>query len=795
MNVYDIVDGTTWNIDTKLSTTYTFDKYYVNPATGTANTALILVNGPEGEALYRVVGQNGGFEYYSLDKIDPNTGLLLTGTGTVPDYTQDVNGNFYKNNVQYISDNPLAFKPQTFTTTLHATIPDLTGRVDTNATFDSISKVPLPKTTLDSSEYGPWIWNNAQANNFTGSGIDAKYFHQHEVENVPVEGGTEETTTIKENDYLLLGWQINVKNVSGNQPWLFLLDETALVGETECGEVVQIRFRNLNNTGSTLCRKATADDFADLTEEQYSSYGLSNTSYADFMQHVAEGKIWIAADSDEENRRFYGIGENVENGAQYNFRYDVIVAYPTLNNDNTPNTTVTNLRHVTKDSSGAYKVTYGSVTTENNSGFDNKATAYMFPEDAGKDTVTPVTGKTAVGSASAGYQAFQFTYGNASQPEFNKWSDKNYQGWLSSYDLNNTVPEFVFRVNASVNDASSTHNGADLNGNTIELVTVDDKVIGQAIAYKSTDGTKLKSIPVLLDADDYYYNSLTLSVRERDLNKADGTYTVVNTKTHTQADLDWHLYYMEKGDEEWKEYKVDGSKPVFTMEEYISNPPSKPEDFKTIPIDLKNLKPYRVKLVHETEIGISDMNMTLKMTPVQDETSAFKIGKALRTLYAENDLTTSYGSYGEEIYGFNLAIDNYAGYRPRLKEYTSTGSSYTRDLLDIHGTGDYNYINQYGFRPNHSEYRGWSAETDSAVPYYGTTDEGSVSDDPVNNTGEIELSVADYDTGTNHQNTRLIRAIAKVTTLDKNAGAEKYAQAVNYDMSFGLIKKKKIKYL
>lgn len=215
MNVYDIVDGTTWNIDTKLSTTYTFDKYYVNPATGTANTALILVNGPEGEALYRVVGQNGGFEYYSLDKIDPNTGLLLTGTGTVPDYTQDVNGNFYKNNVPYdISNNPLAFKPQTFTTTLYATIPDLTGRVDTNATFDSISKVPLPKTTLDSSEYGPWIWNNAQANNFTGSGIDAKYFHQHEVENVPVEGGTEgETTTIKENDYLLLGWQINVKKV------------------------------------------------------------------------------------------------------------------------------------------------------------------------------------------------------------------------------------------------------------------------------------------------------------------------------------------------------------------------------------------------------------------------------------------------------------------------------------------------------------------------------------------------------------------------------------------------------
>ncbi|MEE5994524.1 MAG: hypothetical protein V3G42_15070, partial [Oscillospiraceae bacterium] len=219
---------------------------------------------------------------------------------------------------------------------------------------------------------------------------------------------------------------------------------------------------------------------------------------------------------------------------------------------------------------------------------------------------------------------------------------------------------------------------------------------------------------------------------------------------------------------------------------YMANLPAEVSNYKSVTIKFEdyNIKPYRVRLVHETELGISNMNMTLRMTPVTESGSAFKLNKALRTLYEENSdgtlntTGTAYGNYGAEIDGYTLAIDNYAGYRPRVKN--ADGTYVSEDLIYIDNNGNSNNPNHYKYdwRQNHSEYRGYR-NSSFAVPYQKTDDNGLPEAFPDGEGGEIKLYETDFGENTTHQNTRLIRGRAEVTTLDKNAGAEKYAQAVN----------------
>ena len=763
---------------------YNFDKFFVNNETGKLNTAVTIVTGPNNILLYRIVSSTNDheYDYYTIDQLDEN-GFVKTDSGTPqsPKYYMGKNGTIYVGAVsgtEYIKQSDSEFQPQKFSTKLSASVPELTGRVDTDATFESLTKKKLPHKVSGSSNYGPWLYNSEQVKDFYRKGIDSKYFKSHQVENVAVTGGEEnETTTITENDYLLLGYQIYASKLKGTQPWMFVLDEstfTTVDNNNEIGEVVGIRFSNGSHSG--YCRKATADDFSELTEAQYIT-SSSTTSYTDFMAHVANGKVWIGADSSESYRSNYGMTDNVEDGVPYNFNYDVIVAYPTIDDNDNALSYVSDLRKVTKENSGTYSVVYGepSDNLSDTSGFKNSVSAYQFPIDAGKDDVTVTNKKD---EAIAGYQAYQFKYGNGSYPEFNKYSNSNFKGWLSSYDLNNPVPDLVYNLTSSVDAPGETHSGDGFNGNTIEMNLVDDKVIGQAIAYKTTDGKTLKSIPVLLDSGDYYYHSVTVSVQECDLNKADGSKILPTGQPTEGKDLDWHLYYMTGTDSEWQEYTIDNHA-IIQMADYYANPPADTDKYKSITIDFSDIKPYRVRLVHKTELGISNMNMTLKLTPTTDEKSAFQMNHALRNLYEldENgNLKTSdtvYGSYGEEIEGYSLAIDNYAGYRARVKNDTG----YTKDLVDIGGDDNHRY--QSYWRYNHSEYRGKS-DGNEAIPYYSTDDSGNATTEQFhNNNGEIILSDSDYGADPTHQNTRVVRGRAEVSTLEKNAGAEKYAQAVN----------------
>ncbi len=238
---------------------------------------------------------------------------------------------------------------------------------------------------------------------------------------------------------------------------------------------------------------------------------------------------------------------------------------------------------------------------------------------------------------------------------------------------------------------------------------------------------------------------------------------------------------------------------IYTMQDYLAAfEPSKKEyntGYRTLTINFEEdyqIQPYRVKLVHETETGISRMNMDLYLKPQKGENSAFYRGNVLRTLYNSKDLNDSeeYGNYGREIYDFIISVENYAGYRVREKD---EAGNYGSDLISM-PAGQY-YDKNSGIDPNsanahdyfrndntgspndYTEYRGYLYNT-PPVPY-GTTDDSGKPVNSDSDSGVIPVESVDYGDDCNYQNVRILTARDTATAMQKNAGAEKFANAVN----------------
>ncbi|MBR4319306.1 MAG: hypothetical protein IKP69_04545, partial [Oscillospiraceae bacterium] len=202
--------------------------------------------------------------------------------------------------------------------------------------------------------------------------------------------------------------------------------------------------------------------------------------------------------------------------------------------------------------------------------FTNSIDAVVLPVDD-----SAVSSSAAASGAGSTYNSYIFRAGEQGVSTY-KTSGSDSDGFVTVYDTlqnrQDSLGTLTYYGRASVSSFNSTHenDGSYADGTYVHFIAADDVLTAEPRGTLS-DGTRVKSTPVVLGIDDYFYNSIKITVTEEGRDTEEDRYAVPdasNAFTGLPAagnySRDWKVYIWKNDTIGWEYYAT------ISFEEYLA---------------------------------------------------------------------------------------------------------------------------------------------------------------------------------------------------------------------------------
>ncbi len=509
-----------------------------------------------------------------------------------------------------------------------------------------------------------------------------------------------------------------------------------------------------------------------------SAQSLENTiSYPDGnggTKNLTSSNAWLIADATSDSSRSTYNLNNVNKNGTFTVRDFIIIAYKKSD------LLAAGALYYTIDDDGRIVEQYD---------FTNSVDAVVLPVDD-----SAVSSSAAASGAGSTYNSYIFRAGEQGVSTY-KTSGSDSDGFVTVYDTlqngQDSLGTLTYYGRASVSSFNSTHenDGSYADGTYVHFIAADDVLTAEPRGTLS-DGTRVKSTPVVLGIDDYFYNSIKITVTEEGRDTEEDHYAVPaasNAFTGLPAagnySRDWKVYIWKDDAAGWEYYDT------IKFEDYLAASAGKSGAYgysKTYTFDETN-GPCRVKVEHDTIDYKSKVEFNLG---VNIKKTSPKFNKTNGTLRPEHNNWTKAAdgtavNYSEIEY-YNYDLRNYVGAAAAAMIYEENTDKFVKQL--VNHTAKYGedyltdeHINNYVLTSNYNNGHNYGEVDDND----STTDNHYVTPNYlIPGTGTYHsagTNVYSSETSNTFSQNNIMRSNESlyISAVKKESEAKKYAYTVN----------------